>query len=430
MFSVLAGCGDSAGNPSGEDGKEEGDKVTLTYYSWYTRDDMQPIIDAFEQEHPDIKINYNELIESGTSNDSMKKLDMLLSSGENIDIIHFNGPDPYVSHAYLDLMEPLKPMLEEEGVKYEDVYKADAEINGDIYGLPGSYEDRFVLLNKDYLDEADLPVPTDWTWDEFMDYAKKLTKGEGPSKRYGTYFHTWPEYEKLALANQAEKNTVVLYDGTVNMDDPGVGKSLEIRDHMENVDKSAVPYSESISQKLHYRPLYMTGKVAMIITGNWMAAESGGTDKFPAEFNTVFAPYPRNSKDDPIGYNPAATDFMSVSVKSNHKKEAYEFIRFYTTKGLDVQGKQFSAWKEQKLDAKIDDILKNAKTPEKVDKASLLYTMENSKTASFSLPTVYQAEVNDAFHTQFELFILKQQNLETTLAKAKEAIQKVVDNNK
>lgn len=436
IFSLLAGCGSKAkdetvAEPSNAGSeKTASEPVTIKFHSWYTNEEVQPIIDAFEQENPNIKVEYVTLMENGTSNESMKKLDMLLSSGEEMDVVHFNGPEPYSSRVGLGLVEPLDHYLEQEGIKYEEEYKADAAVEGHIYGLPGSYEDRFVLLNKSYLDEAGLPVPTDWTWDEFREYAKKLTKGEGAGKRYGTYFHTWTEFSTLWQNNQPEKNKIVSTDGIVNVNNELVKKSLEMRYQMENGDKSAVPYADAISQKLHYRPLYMTGKVGMIVIGNWMAAESGGTDKLPATFKTVFAPYPRNSKDDPIGYNPAATDFMSISVNSKHKEEAYKFTRFYTTKGLDVQGKQFSAWTKQVLDQKIDSVLTNALTPENVDKPSLLYTMENSKSGKASIPPFYQAELEEAFKREYELYLLKKQDVDTTLKNAEKALQTVVDTNK
>lgn len=439
LIGLAAGCGSKsneqgpAATPAEQGGKGNSNgenKITLHYHSWYTAEEVKPIIEAFEAENQDIKVAYHTLMENGTSNEAMGKLDMLLASGEKMDVIHFNGPEPYSSRASLGLVEPLNAYLDKEGVKYEDEYKASSAIEGNIYGLPGSYEDRFVLLNKDYLDEANLPVPTDWTWAEFQDYAKKLTKGENENKRYGTYFHSWPDFAALWLRNQPDNNSVVLADGTVNVNNELVRKSLEMRYQMENVDMTAVPYSETFSQKLHYRQLYMTGKAAMIVIGNWMAAESGGTEKLPATFKTVFAPYPRNSADDPIGYNPAATDFMGISVKSEQKDAAYKFIRFYTTKGLDIQGKQFSAWTKQKLDEKIDKVLENALTPENVDKESLLYTMTNSKAGSASIPPSYQAELDDAFKNQYELYFLKKQDLETTITNAEINLQKIVDNNK
>lgn len=441
MLSLLAACGGGGQSEGGssnqgnssvppKDSSSADDTVTIKFHSWYDDKEVRPIIDAFEQEYPSIKVDHITLLEGGTAEDSMKKLDMLVSSGEEMDVAFITGSEGFARYIGLGLLEPLDSFFEQEGVKFDDEYKAGASVDGTIYGVPGSYEDRFVLLNKEHLDEANLPVPTDWTWDEFREYARKLTQGEGASKRYGTYFHTWPEFARLWMNNQPEDRNIVLKDGTVNVNNDLMRNSLSMRYEMENVEKSAVPYADAISQKLHYRPLYMTGKVSMIVIGNWMASEAGGTDKLPATFKTVFAPYPKNKKDDPIGYNPAATEFMGVYTKSKHKEEAYKFIRFYTTKGLELQGKHFSSWKNQSLEKIIDSVLSTALTPENVDKESLLYTMENSKSGEVIIPPSYQSEIDDAFKREYELYLLNKQDLETTISNAEKALQKVVDSNK
>ena len=46
------------------------------------------------------------------------------------------------------------------------------------------------MMNKGHLDEAGLEIPTEWTWDEYRDYAKKMTTDE----HYGSYLHTWQRH--------------------------------------------------------------------------------------------------------------------------------------------------------------------------------------------------------------------------------------------
>ena len=51
---------------------------------------------------------------------------------------------------------------------------------------------NLVLINKDMLDAAGLDVPSlDWTWDDYREYAEKLTSGSGADTKYGSYFHSW-----------------------------------------------------------------------------------------------------------------------------------------------------------------------------------------------------------------------------------------------
>ncbi|WP_309242115.1 hypothetical protein [Paenibacillus sp. S150] len=100
-----------------------------------------------------------------------------------------------------------------------------------------------MLLNKDALDEAGLPVPAyGWTWDDYRDYAKKLTKGEGVDKRYGTYFHTWELYMN-APAQTVMKDPFRYDEGTTILSDPAYKYFFQLRKDMETIDKSAKPYA-------------------------------------------------------------------------------------------------------------------------------------------------------------------------------------------
>ena len=67
---------------------------------------------------------------------------------------------------------------------YNNSYPA---FNGEYYGLPMKNITLLVMLNKAHLDEAGLKIPTEWTWDDYTDYAKKLKT----DKHYGSYLHSW-----------------------------------------------------------------------------------------------------------------------------------------------------------------------------------------------------------------------------------------------
>lgn len=185
-------------------------------------------------------------------------------------------------------------------------------------------------------------------WDDFADYAKKLTKGEGAEKRYGTYFHGpqaggWMEFLKLKLENQAQNSEFLKADGTSNLDDPNFKATLELRLRMEKEDKSSVPYSDMISQKLAYRTQFFNQSASMILIGSWMNTEIGGTEKVPLNFNVAVAPFPKNTAGDENGLTPVTTDYVAVAAKSKNKEAAYKFVRWYTTEGQLVQGKNIPA---------------------------------------------------------------------------------------
>ena len=91
-----------------------------------------------------------------------------------------------------------------DAFKYDD--KMVATVNG---------ADTFLLFyNQDLFDEAGVPYPTeDWTWDDFMDICRKVTKdtdGDGRIDQFGTYNYTWQDamYTSGGSAFDNEKQNV------------------------------------------------------------------------------------------------------------------------------------------------------------------------------------------------------------------------------
>ncbi|MWC27878.1 extracellular solute-binding protein [Paenibacillus sp. MMS18-CY102] len=436
---VIAGCSSNGGDKGGKEAEpaKSGDTatadkpVTINFHSWHIleNENLKGTIEQFEKTHPGIKINYVPLVDNGDATESIKKLDLLVSSDENLDIVVFPDTPKYNQHAAMGILAPMDGLLKEQSISVKDDYKIDPSFNGHVYALPGKYVEYMVLLNKNHLDEAGLPVPTDWTWDDFMAYAKKLTKGEGATKRYGAYFHTWPVFFQQAVVNQPTDNGFLKADGSSNMDNPGFAKSLQILNQTMNVDKSAYSYADVTSQKMHYRNVYSGQTASMIPIGNWMIVEAGGNDKFAYDHTTVFAPYPKNSKDDPSGYTSASADYYGIAANSKHKKEAFTFLRWLTTEGIVYQGSQFPSWTKADMNQVVENMLKFAKRPELIDKTSLMYVLNHSKAGVPNVPS-YQSELENAFIKESEKYLLGAQDLDTTMKSAKETIQGIIDANK
>ena len=453
---LLAGCsGGGAAPEASEEPAQEGgaateqpateqtaaaEKATIKFHTHGTEAqyNWEATIAAFEEAHPNIDVELVLLSEKGDTNEATQKLDLAAASGEQLDVLMFSDPASYAQRVGLGMVAPIDEYINEEGFKVAEEYKVDTLMNDQYYALPGKFNPWYVMLNKDHLDAAGLAVPTDWTWDEFMEYAKALTTGEGAAKRYGTYFHGpqnggWMEFIRLALANRPENTDFLKADGTSNLDDPMFKRTLEMRLKMEREDGSSTPYADMLSQKLHYRTQFFNQSASMVLIGSWMNSELGGTEQNPLNFNVAIAPYPRNSESDPIGYTPVTTDFMAVAAKSEHPKEAYQFIRWYTTEGLAKYGRNVPAWNkvsDSDLEKIVDSILSGTQKPENVDKASLINVLANSKSGKIIPPVTYQAEVYKALNEQYELLILGSQDLDTTLANMQAAVQEIIDNNK
>ncbi|MFE5317547.1 ABC transporter substrate-binding protein [Paenibacillus sp. NPDC056579] len=438
---VLAGCGGAGDQKdAGQGGAAAGGTTELRFYTFGTEGNYawKKTIAAYEEKNPGVKINVIGLSEKGDTQEALKKLDLAAASGEAMDVLMFSDAASYAQRVALGMVAPIDDYIAKDGYKVNEEYKVDTKLNGKYYALPGKFNPWYVLLNKTMLDAAGLPVPKDWTWDEFMDYAKKLSKGEGANRVYGTYFHGpqnggWLDYVKLAMSNQPENPEFIKADGSSNMDSPLFKKSLEMRVKMEKEDKSATPYADMLSQKLNYRTQFFNQKAAMIVTGSWMNTELGGTDQVPLNFDVTVAPFPKNNASEQGGYATVTTDYISVAAASKNKDEAYKFIRWLTTDGQLVQGKNIPAWnkvKQEDLGKIIDTILAGTKNPEKVDKASLVSVLANSKSSAIVPPVSYQAEVYKAVNEEFEKLILGKQDLDTTVKASQDRVNSIIATNK
>nr|WP_312096328.1 extracellular solute-binding protein [Niallia sp.] len=425
----------SSGDSDKASGSEDG-KVTIKFhthgneasYNW------KKTIAAFEEANPNINVDLVILSEKGDTQEAIKKLDLAAASGEQLDVLMFSDTASYAQRVSMGMVAPIDEFIEKDGYSVAEEYKVDTKIGDNYYALPGKFNPWYVLLNKDHLDQAGLEVPTDWTWDEFQAYAKKLTTAD----HYGTFFHgpqngSWLEFMKLTLASEAENTEFIKEDGSSNIEDPLFKKTLELRYQMEKVDKSAVPYTDIMSQKLHYRNQFFNQDASTVLIGSWMNTELGGTDQFPLEFNVAVAPYPKNSSDAEGGYTPVTTDFMAVANNSEHKEEAYKFIRWYTTEGQILQEKNIPSWNNVSNDQFgeiIDNILAETKNPEKVDKESLINVLSNAKSSKLVSPVSYQAEIYKVVNEEYEKLIFDEQDIDETIKVTNERVQELIDSNK
>ncbi len=430
---VMTAC--SSGASEKASGNEDG-KVTIKFhthgneasYNW------KKTIAAFEEANPDINVDLVILSEKGDTQEAIKKLDLAAASGEQLDVLMFSDTASYAQRVSMGMVAPIDEFIEKEGYTVTDEYKVDTKIGDKYYALPGKFNPWYVLLNKDHLDKAGLEVPTDWTWDEFQTYAKELKTDD----HYGTFFFGpqnggWLEFMKLALASEAENTEFIKEDGSSNIENPLFKKTLEIRYQMEKVDKSAVPYTDIMSQKLHYRNQFFNQDASTVLIGSWMNTELGGTDQFPLEFNVAVAPYPKNTSDAEGGYTPVTTDFMAVANNSEHKEEAYKFIRWYTTEGQILQGKNIPSWNNVSNDQFgeiIDNILTGTLNPEKVDKESLTNVLSNAKSSKLVSPVSYQAEIYKVVNEEYEKLIFDEQDVDETIKVTNERVQELIDSNK
>lgn len=405
----------------------------VKYYSWesYFKAQNDAVAAKFEAAYPDVKVEI-EYVGEGNNEEYLKKVDLMMMSGQTVDVVMQASFEAHMARAENGILAKLEDFLAADKISYDKLYTFDSRVDGGIYGLPGDVKSWFVMINKRHLEEAGLPVPPlDWTWEDYRGYAKKLTVGEGKDKRYGSYFHGWDVYSYLAHWTDALYNPFVKADGSLNFGDPLFKEFMNFRHQMEYVDKCQVPTVDAKSLNLNYRPQFYNGKVSMIPTGTWMIAEIKNTDKFPHDFPTVFAPLPRFRKATPPGRTNTEAMYYAVAANSKNKRDAYEFIKFYTTEGMAIKGTGFTAQRGGDKNEIITAMVGSDSNP-LYDMPSLRAVMNNPKWQNnvYTRVPPYQAELRTLFGEESDKFLLGAQNIDQTIANIAKRAQDVASRSK
>lgn len=376
LLSACSGSKESSSSEKPEDKKaEEEEVVEIKYFNWDAdQTAINKIIADFEAKNPNIKVKSEVLIPGGTAVDNMTRMDVLMSAGEQVDVVSIPNVDQAVLRAANGMFEPLDDYFKKDKLDIKEEYLINAAYDGKVYALPHLTNYWYVLLNKDHLDEAGLPVPeVGWTWEDFKEYATKLSKGEGKDKRYGVYFHTWGEYANPILF--AEKEHPYMIDEKKSIfDDKSFDYWFELRRDLEK-SGAIKPFSDVIGAELNYRTEFFNEQASMLMTASWTVADVGNVEKYPHDFKTAFAPMPRMSEDSPLGSTNIAGEFSAVSKNSKHKEASYKFLKYVTAEGSQVRG--LSSWKDADGEATINNMVAGKENYYDVD--SLLHTLFNDE---------------------------------------------------
>ncbi len=198
---LLAGCGGGGGSSPGGSASSGGtytppDKNatgTLTISNWGDPGDDQVYASAkkrFQAAFPNVQVTDN-FVPITTWTDYINKLVADVAAGNAPDVINiaiegmalgvskqlFTPLDDYVARdaTAKDILDNTGERLL-DGLTFEDK----------LYFLPNTWNTMLIYYNTKLFSDAGVAPPTDdWTWDTFLDTAKKLTKGSGGSKQYG-----------------------------------------------------------------------------------------------------------------------------------------------------------------------------------------------------------------------------------------------------
>lgn len=258
---ALAACsnGDTETNGDGEEVKT----VTLALWNKDQEPVLREILDNFEAENDDIKVE----LELTPNPQYWTKLEAAATGAAMADIVWMNGPN-FINYASNGVIEPINEYLENSDVDLANYPESLVNLytyNDEVYGIPKDWDTTALWYNEDLFDAAGVDYPTnDWTFEDLEQAAAQLTDESagvwGIAANYGTQegmYNVIPQNGGYVIN---EERTQSGYD---------MPESIEALEKYVGLIESGVSPSLEVQTDTAPRDLFASGKLAMVYAASW-----------------------------------------------------------------------------------------------------------------------------------------------------------------
>jgi len=165
--------------------------VTLDFQAWGDNADLpawEQLVQMYKERNPHVTINYSPVADPNAN--FYQQLQTSIAGGTPPDVASFQGWE-WQTYADKDLLAPVDDLAKRDG--FDFLYPQDVKgvvdttaRNGKTYLIPLQVATMLMFYAKKPFDDAGVPYPTDdWTYEEFVEIAKKLTNTSGETKMFG-----------------------------------------------------------------------------------------------------------------------------------------------------------------------------------------------------------------------------------------------------
>ena len=242
-------------------------KVTIIYGQFsagsqnaQTLDQMKAL---FEKKNPGIEVK----IEATGYGEYFTQLQTRLVGGTAPDCYELNYEN-FVTFAAKNVLLDLGPMFPSARISKTAFDKSALKAfsyKGKQYGVPESYSCVLLIYNKDVFDKAGVGYPTEkWTWQDIIAAGKKI-RALGQDY-YGLLqpIHFW-EFYKVIVQNNGSLFNADATKFAINSQ-----ANVEALQYMvDNHNKYNITPTKTQQSGQGDYDMFYTGKIGMIITGNW-----------------------------------------------------------------------------------------------------------------------------------------------------------------
>ncbi len=307
-----------------EEGEEPAEEASAEIRMGYWDKGQTPYLEAcvaeFNKEHPEIKVT----LELNSWKEYWPKLENSIAGGGAPDVFWMNGPY-FTKYAQADVILPIDEYIEKDGIdlsNYPAALLALYDLDGVQYALPKDFDTIGLWYNKKLFDEAGVDYPTDeWTWEDMVAAAKKLTKEDGSVYGIGAPYRDQTGIYSTIFANGGKIISDDKKSSGYSMPETVEAIKLWVALHEEGLTPSEASFEETKESVQ-----FLSGRLAMIQNGSWFLNQVVEADN-PADFDVVELPSVNGNKGTVIhGLG------NCISAVTENPDAAWEWVKFLAGK--------------------------------------------------------------------------------------------------
>ena len=295
--------------------------VVLQYWGLWENDQvLTPVIEAYQKSHPNIQIVYSRQ----SPRQYRETLQARIGRGEGPDIFRFHNtwvpmlgeelaPAGKIGYTPAEFQQTFYPVM-----------SSDLVVGEQVYGVPLMIDGLGLYYNEDLLRSAGVTPPT--TWEEFRVAASQLTVKDETNRivTAGAALGGATNIEHFS-----DILAVMMMQNGVNLNNP---VSVEAEQALSFYRQFADPPGNTWDETLDNSILaFASGKVAFIFAPSWQVFTIRDLNP-QLKFQVI--PIPQLQ-----GTNVAWASYWveGVSQKSEHQDEAWEFLKYLSSKEAMIQ---------------------------------------------------------------------------------------------
>ncbi|MDO8451592.1 MAG: sugar ABC transporter substrate-binding protein [bacterium] len=295
----------------------QGKEATLVYWGLWEDDQVvQRVIQEFQKSNPKIKIQYIKQ----SPKQYRERLQAAVNRGDGPDVFRFHNTWVPMLQKELSAVPKTILTVSEFTNQFYPVAAADLIGGSTIYGIPMMIDGLGLYYNESIFDAHGISPPS--TWEEVLNIVPEITEKRDNSITISGI--------ALGTTNNVEHYSdilgVMFLQNGANLTNP-VGKEAEealiFYKKFTDPNDPVYTWNETLDNSVY---AFATGRVAMMLAPSWRAFDVLQINR---TLRFKIAPIPQ-LPGNTISW--ASYWVEGVSSESKHQKEAWEFVKFLTSK--------------------------------------------------------------------------------------------------